>query len=280
MQGWFLKGDRAAQQAFVDSSLNSACGGGLHFDTVTDDVLMTAIYCDTMGSQNPEDGRKGVTQEWDLAFWTAVHGGRRGDEANWRYYWLPSYMFVDSTWAMAAGREVFGYPKTTANFTARTLAHDDPTVTIAAANFPVFNPTQRPVVTDLVTVTVGPPGGLIGEIVDDVWTAFDLFGDFLSEMDGFRVPAWPTLAMPQILLRQFREPAQFDLASSQSVLCVAPNPTRITGAGLLKATIEVAIIPSASHPIMQTLGLAARQKGHLGLWVTMDFDVGAADMLA
>jgi hypothetical protein len=280
MQGWFLRGSREAQQDFVDQSLNLAAGGALNFQTITDDVLVTAIYCDTMGSTDPVDAKKGVTQEWDVAFWTAVRGGRNGDEANWRIYWLPSFMFVDSTWAMASGREIFGYPKTTATFANRTLVHDDPTVTISAANFPVFSPTERPVTGPLVTVTLAEPEGVIGEILEDVGTAFDLFGDFLREMDGFKLPAWPQLSMPQILIRQSRDPVRFDVASSQSVLCVAPAPVRITGLGLLRGTIEVAITASASHPIMPTLGLAPSQQGRLGLWLTQDFNVGPAEILA
>lgn len=279
MQGWFLPGRQAAQQAFVDAMLNVPAAGAMTFRAVTDQVLMTAIYADTMASLDPVDSQKGVTQEWDVAFWTAVLGGPPGQDDQQRAYWLPSFMFVDSTWAMASGREIYGYPKSVGSFADRVADRDDPTVTISAAHFPRFAPDQRPVTEPLVRVRLGQTPSVLSELVDDAAAAWGVLGGLTYEAGGFHLPPWPGLCMPQILLRQARDPVSFALANPQSIVCVAPRPVDIKGVGLLKGAIEVELTASASCPIGPTLGLAAQSRGHLGFWVAQDFDVGPAEVL-
>jgi hypothetical protein len=275
-QGLFLKGDRAAQQRFCDLALNGPAGGALVFEAVMDLVLMTAIYADTMGSVNPPDSDKGVMQEWDVGFWTAVRGGRPGDEPNWKPYWLPSYLFVDSPAAMAAGREVYGYPKTTATFESRGQDHGDPSVTLVVQHFPAFGPDKRPVIGPLVTVSTNDPTEPAPGFLETLAAAWELFSDVAPIRLGSPLPPWPGLGMPQILLRQARDPVAIGQASLQEILLVTPEPTHITGIGLLHAPTVVEFTPSASHPIMETLGLAPSQVGELGFWVEQDFEVGPA----
>ncbi len=284
MQGLFLQGSRTAQQTFCDLALNGPAGGALVFHAVTDQVLMTALYADTMGSADPVDASKGVMQEWDVGFWTAVHGGRPGAEDDWKTYWLPSYLFVDSPAAMSSGREIYGYPKTTGRFEGRQTDHRDPTVTISVQHFPVFGPGRRPVTEPLVKIAVGGDGVAAPDLGESLSTAWDvlsgLVGDSPIHLDGFHLPPWPGLSMPQILLRQMRDPAAIGRAAIQSILSVAPRTLRVTGGGLLRAPATVTLTPSASHPIIQTLGLAPTQVGRLGFWITQDFEVGPAERLA
>jgi hypothetical protein len=284
-QGFFLKGDLDAQQSFCDLALNGPAAGALSFRAVTEMVLMTAIYCDTLGSANPPDSEKGVVREWDVGFWTAVRGGRPEDEADWKTYWLPSYLFVDSSAAMASGREIFGYPKTTATFEDRSNQHNDPSVTLVVQHFPAFGPGLRPVTGPLVRVTTDDPGGAAPGLAESFEAAWNIFEGVAPIRFGFPLPPWPGLGMPQIMLRQVRDPTAIgpgptNPASLQEILVVTPTPTSITGGGLLHAPTLVEITPSASHPIMETLGLASSQVGELGFWITQDFEVGAAVRLA
>jgi hypothetical protein len=280
MQGLFLKGDKGAQQAFCDLALNGPAGGALTFQAESDLVLMTAIYADAMASETPPDSTKGKMQEWDVAFWTAVRGGRPGDEADWPLYWLPSFMFVDSAEAAASGREVYGYPKTVATFADRGQPPHDPTVTLIVENFRTFSPDARPVTAPLVTVTTDAPGAEAPGLLESIKTAAELFSDVVMTHSGFHLPPWPGLGMPQILLRQARDGVFLGEASLQEILVATPEPTSIRDVGLLHAPAVVEITPSASHPIMETLGLGPSQVGELGFWVQNDFRVGAAKRLA
>lgn len=284
MQAMFLEGDREAQQAFCDLALNAPSGGRLAFRAITGKVLLTAIYSQTLGSEDPPDRDKGVVQEWDVGFWTAVHGGRRGEEDSWSTYWLPSYLFVDTAAAMASGREIYGYPKTTAGFSGRSADAADPTVTLDVLHFPVFGPAERPVTGPLVRISRGAPaGGHAPTLEDSLEAAWELFHDFThpgpAAFEGRILPPLPHLSMPQIMLRQSRDPVDIGRADLQSVISVAPEPTALKGAGLLHSPVRVDIEASASHPIMQTLGLQTSQGAALGVFIKMDFRVGAASRL-
>jgi len=189
----FLKGDLAAQQRFCDLALNGPAGGGLTFRAVTDMVLVTGIYADSMGSMNDADRDKGMMQEWDVGFWTAVRGGRPGDEDNWQSYWLPSFLFVDSAAAMAAGREVFGYPKTAATFQDRGQDHDDPSATLVVQHFPRYGPGERPVVEPLVRVTLDDPGAHAPSPLQSIEAAWDIVKGVAPIHFGFPMPPLPGL---------------------------------------------------------------------------------------
>jgi hypothetical protein len=283
MQAMFLGGSRIGQQSFCDAVLNRAAGGAQVFHAVTDQVLLTAIYADTMSSTDPIDASKGVMREWDVGFWTAVHGGRVGAEDDWKTYWLPSFLFVDPPAAMAAGREVYGYPKTTAAFEGRGQDNADPAATLIVQHFPVFGPNQRPVTEPLVRIAAGEPGAAAPDVVSSVARAWNLLGELegpMPQQDGFHLPPLPSLSMPQILLRQARDPVTLGRASIQSILYVAARLLKVTGLGLLRSPVTVDLTASASHPIMETLGLRPTQVAELGFWITQDFEVGAAQPLS
>jgi hypothetical protein len=252
---------------------------------VTDMVLMTAIYSASLGSTNEADCDKGVMQEWDLGFWTAVRGGRPGDEENWKSYWLPSFLFVDSAAAMAAGREVFGYPKTAATFQDRGQDPGDPSATIIVQHFRRFGPQERPVIEPLVRITTDETAAPAPGFAQSVKDAWDIVKGVAPIHLGFEMPTLPGLGMPQVMLRQARDPTTISdgpasQASFQEILLVTPTPVAIRDIGPLHSPAVVEITPSASHPIMETLGLRQSQVGELGFWVDQDFAVAAAARLA
>ena len=163
---------------------------------------------------------------------------------------------------------------------AVAAAPEDPSATIVVQHFPTFGPTQRPVTEPLVRLAPGGPGVAAPDFIETVLTAWDvvggLFGDAPLMQDGFHLPPWPGLSMPQILLRQARDPMTIGAASVQSILSVQPKTLKVSGAGLLHAPTVVSLTASASHPIMDTLGLAPTQLATLGFWMRQDFEVGAA----
>jgi hypothetical protein len=279
MHGFFLKGSKAAQQRLCDVVLNRPAAGEQVFHAVCDEVLVTGVYVDKMGSSNPIDATKGVIREWDLGFWTAVHGGKVGARDDWQTYWLPSFLFVDTPSAMASGREVFGYPKTVADFRGHDPANPgDPSVALWVQHYPAYSPAQTPVTEPLVTVTSGAPDARTPGLAESFMAAWDVIGG-LARHNLRHLPPWPGICMPQILLRQVRDPVNIGRASLQSILSVTPRSRNLKPGGFLHSGTQVALAPSASHPIAETLGLATTQPAMLGLWITQDFDVGAAKTL-
>jgi hypothetical protein len=119
--------------------------------------------------------------------------------------------------------------------------------------------------------------------MDNLRAAWALTSDLLDPdppaHQGFHLPPLPSLSMPQIMLRQARDPATPGQASLQSVLAVAPGLKNVHDVGLLTAPAHVDLVESASHPIMQTLGLKPSQGAELGFYVLQDFEVGPARRL-
>jgi hypothetical protein len=141
------------------------------------------------------------------------------------------------------------------------------------------------VVEPLVRVTTGNPGAPAPNLLESIEAAWDILKGVAPIHLGFKAPPLPGLGMPQVMLRQARDPTAISTgpvsaASLQEILLVTPTPVAIRDIGLLHAPTVVEITPSASHPIMETLGLVASQVGELGFWVDQDFEVGAAVRLA
>jgi len=271
MQSFLAKGDRAAMQSLCTRLLSTPTGGRLIFHVLTKYVLFASIFSESMGSKDPVFASRGVVREWDIGAYILVAGGPVGDESKWRPYWMPAFLFVDTAAAAAAGREVFGYPKSAAN-----LARDDeddpfnPGFYVDVLHFPRYAPTQRPKVERLLTLSPAQPVQANPTSRTDV-------SRILAEhvnINGVDNLELPFSGMPQIMLRQFRDPVRSGRASEQAVIIVEPRPLVIRGSGLNKASAILDIMPSASHPILTALGLKQKQTIDFSVWLDFDFEVG------
>lgn len=271
MQALLLKGDRAAQQHHLDTMLNRASDGALVFHAVTDYVLLSAVYVATLGSLDPVQRSWGSTSEVDVGFWTLAHGGAIGREAEWSFYWVPSFLFVAPAAAMAAGREVFGYPKTSATITGGQ-AVEDATASVDVLHFADRRPDARAKVETLVQVARSSGGEAA-----DISAFIGLLGLTGHWNDRLGLPL-PHVSMPQLMLRQVRDPVDLGRASFREALVVAAA-SRNASFGPLPDRWTVTLKPSASHPIAATLGIATISLSIFGFWVRHDFSVGAATRL-
>ncbi|MDB5857271.1 MAG: hypothetical protein JWQ76_960 [Ramlibacter sp.] len=279
MQSLFLAGQVAAQQAFIDRLLVEPAGGALSFTVPTGAVMLAAVYAETMGSLDPHDAQKGVIREWDIGFWTGVWGGLTAQPASWTFYWVPSFLFVDTGSAMAAGREIFGYPKTVAGWSRGPVVPEDAAVSLDVLHYPVFGPTERPIGQTLVFVerAANVTAVATGKLDVEFWHSSGIPPQLLAGMDP--VPQDLSLTIPQLLLRQVRDAAQPDRASLQAATVVEIKTSNFAGAGRIPGRWSVTVAPSASHPICATLGLAPTTTTDLACWVRQDFTVPAARYL-
>jgi hypothetical protein len=274
VHGLLLKGSRSAQQRLCDTLLNETADGRLVFHAVTDWVLFNAVYVERMGSLDPIEKTRGTVPEIDLGFWTLVRGGIVGEESNWRLYWLPSFLFVDSGAAMAAGREIFGYFKSTSRIERRSDDPNDVAASVTCLHFRVFAPDARPVEDVLVEVSgaTGQPGS---------GADADLSVD-LSRMLGLEpndAPPLPAFGMQQITLRQFRDPGGPSRASLRELLVLTLQPTKVRRVGILPSGATVRLSKSASYPIGEALGLTSENKAAFGFVVEQDFVVNWASRI-
>lgn len=268
MQVLLLKGDRASQQHHLDMILNRASDGALVFHAVTDYVLFSAVYIATLGSLDPIQRTWGSTTEVDLGFWTLARGGAVGREADWSFYWVPTFLFVAPAAAMAAGREVFGYPKTSATISGGR-AVDDATASVDVLHFADRRPDARATIETLVRVERSG-GGEAANLAD-----FIRFLGLAGIWNGGIGLPLPHVSMPQLMLRQVRDPVDLGRASFREAIVVAAA-SRTASFGPLPDRWTVTLKPSASHSIGTPLGLAPVSQSSAGFWVRHDFSVGAA----
>jgi len=277
MQAMSLTGDRGLLQDYVDKALNRPSGGRCVFHAPTDQVMLSALYVTTMRSLDAIDSQRGVMKECDVGFWILVFGGPRGHELDWKAYWLPTFLYVDSASAMASGREIYGYPKTAGRFVQEPSSPEDPTVEIHALHMPEYGPTKRPADELVLQITASPtpaPKGPPGEA--DLAAAWSRFGVDAGRAKALRLP--PSLTtMPQIMLRQFRDPFQMGRASLMQGLVAPIRSIDVHDQGFLKKGV-LELTASASHSIVQTLGVDASSEVD-GFWIEQDFQIDSAQLL-
>jgi len=272
MHAMVLPGNAAEQQKLVDRLLNVPSQGALDYRVMTDAVLMTAIYVDTMRSLDPIDAQKGVVAEADLGFWIGVTGGPVNGPK--RICWLPAFLFVDTGSAMASGREVYGYPKTLSGFTRSSAGLDDAGLSLQVLHYPHYAPGARPHEEPLVVIDHQLPASGSTKIDLGFWeqaglaTAWNLADPLVANRLG--------MTMPQLMLRQLRDPCTAGATQALDVLALDVVSDGIPIPVPLAGTISITFTPSDSHPIARTLGLQATVTPILAFRAQQDFTVGEA----
>jgi hypothetical protein len=284
-QSFFVEGTLEAQQAMTDMVLNQPTNGEFRFNVVTSKVLVACVYARAMGSLDPLYQSFGVSKETDIGVWTLVHGGRVGDEGDWKFYWLPSYLFIDTGAATCAGRENFGYPKSVAAMTRQTWADgDDGPVDRAAErdanlivntmHFPVHTPTTMLQPVDIITITQtnvpsaeSPAASLARDIHGLLGIAGRIAGDVLP---------FPHIGIPQILMRQFRDATRPGQTCVKEIVVATPTMTTLGLPGLIRGDVTIDFAPSASHDIARFHGVQESNPSVLSVYVPFDFRVDPA----
>jgi hypothetical protein len=278
----FLDGKQDVQQAFCEAALNRSSGGACRFTVVTGKVLFALLYSTTMRSADPNYSHFGYTQEVDIGFWTLVHGGLVADRGSWRHYWMPSYLFVDSASAQAAGRENYGYPKSVATITRASGALTDVRVTVDTQHFPVYAPDQPLVVERLIDVaapaapqddTAKSPASLDGlraTVVEQ------LSVEGIANLPGVALPYFD---IPQIMLRQVRDATRPSQTLLREILVATPRITAQPNVKILPHGAAIRLRPSASHDIAGVHGLDAESGSTPVICLEADYTVGPATRL-
>jgi hypothetical protein len=231
---------------------------------------LVAVVCADMArscSTNPAFAAWGWSSEIDFGFWVPVVGGRR-DEPE-RLAWLMPYVFVDNISTCLTGREVFGYPKQTADITVPRRDADPAALAVRALVIDEFRPTTEARVEQL--VRVAREGATLGEIVqpwNDLEEALPALRHLLAALPvGDVVAAGPQLleemlhalltrTVSMVFLKQVRDVADGGVPALQQII---EAPTRLDawhGGGLLPPH-QLSVRHTDSHRIVRTLGIAS-----------------------
>lgn len=289
LQGFLFQSNRNLLQHVCDEMINTPSGGAVKFRALSSHVFLTALYQPRVQSDDPVDRTTGYVEEIDLAFWILTFGGRTDDMLGWRLRWLPVWLFVDTGSAIAAGREVFGYPKHQASFTrAITAPFDDAKVTVKTLAFVNSGPDERAQEWPLLSLD---PVDAHAKHHTSTPTVFEQVTGALREfLEGhpdtlgrtnnvLENIALPFVNMPMIFLKQFRDVHTPGRACFQAVTAVPVESRHIDKVGFFPTAYRLTINKAKSHPIEEVLGLHTGQTSEFGFWLIQDFYVGFGETL-
>jgi uncharacterized protein with NAD-binding domain and iron-sulfur cluster len=273
---FWLKGDPGRLKEICDRSFNLPSGGATDFRPLSSAVLLTFATIERIASTDHRDRELGWSSEIDVAFWIPMVTRRDGAP---RLAWTIPYIFVDNPFAMASGREIYGFPKTIGTFTFP----DDVTVrapyTVDAIGLALRSPETRAVSQRMFEVV--PIGTTPTSLL-----SFDAFRQTLlllgasdrgilsglsAGLTGFGA-AIADGAVPIVLLRQLRDMTDPSRAAYQEIIEAPARVVRVHRGGLIPGGYEVRFRPSASHPIADDLGMNPNGEPVTGaFWVDFDF---------
>ena len=293
---FLLAADAKALVAVCDRYLNPLARDGMRYHPLVGRVMLgiTDIRKIQIGAR---DDRKFWTPEIDVAFWVPVVAVHRvaGVDVVSRFAWMMTYVVVDDTWAVASGREVYGFPKAlgvirrqaAARGPGAQVALDSLTVdTLAVAKFGPDAEAHVQRLLEVRRVGAGSPGAPARAWVTLREAAADFFALLSGGGSGRLTLPGPGLLVelfdllrhheyPLVFLKQFRDAADGTQACYQAVVEAPVRITSFRGGGWLDGEYRLRIEPLESHPIAQELGLAGPEPRILAAtYMAFDFDIG------
>jgi hypothetical protein len=285
LYNFVLRADRQNLQAIVDRQLNEPAGGAVEYAAAAPFVLFACSRAPVSSSMHPLDRGKGHMPEIDLAFWVPVLAMDRkaGVQIPDRLVWLLPFVYVDSAPAMAAGREIYGFPKQVANFDIQEDEGGLVRMSAVAHVLRTFHPSTEATQEEVLSIR-REEGPTSSGRLEELWTSADqAFEAALRRRFDETLPGMPIdrLLKPLlfdevriVFLKQFRDVTAGDRACYQAIV-EAPARTRAFHAGgRLKGRYTVKWNDFASTPFSETLGLTrASEQPLFAFWVDFDFSM-------
>ena len=125
MTALVLTARQAALGSLIDRYLNIPARGHVRYVPAAPFVVLAAAFAGRAYSGDPEHRRLGYMPETDVAFWVPAWAMRpgKGGLIPERLVWFLPHVFVSSGAAAAAGREIYGFPKSVVELEARHSEH-------------------------------------------------------------------------------------------------------------------------------------------------------------
>jgi hypothetical protein len=297
MYGFIVQANRDCLDAYCERCFNAPTKGDEQWRAVSDHVLLNFVDIPKMGSTDPLDDELGFTHEREAAIWFPVYEPRRRLLA-----WAIPYMFVDSHFALAGGREVYGFPKQLGALTIPGNRRIAPaSLQLKVETFATYKPTELARNHRVITIRrigggsrrLDSKGSRPGDAFFDVLRGFTgvvapdlLRGDLLGWLADFGRDGVPDVIphvlffvhlvdqrAPMLLLKQFRDAHVPGGACYQALVHTDLRMTDFRGGGSLPDDYEVDIAQLDGEPICRELGIAEASRPHAAFWLDFDFYV-------
>jgi uncharacterized protein with NAD-binding domain and iron-sulfur cluster len=272
----FLLGSNlGALQQLCDRYLNLPGQDRVHYLAFLPVVVLTLANIGRVQATNPPDRDKGWSPEVDAAFQVPLLAvGSAGSGGPLRVVWFQPYLFVDNAWAVAAGREIYGFDKETATFPRADswrfhLATPGPVFSANTLTIKQFGYDSQVMPATVLEVARANPTGPGGLSVN--WnTPQQILADFLAALQHAGITlSIPTLRrrfdlahllspldVQMVFLKEFRDAVNGSQVCYQQVVEATARVTRTGTLGALAGPYRVTVHRFDSHPIAAELGLA------------------------
>jgi hypothetical protein len=281
-----LDAGSGALRQLCERCLNAPAGGQVYYAPLAPYVLL--LFADmTISSLDARDRELGWMCEAELSFWlpTLAHRRLGGVWAPDHIAWFLPYLFVDNPYAIATGREVYGFPKTFGCF-KRPASINKPELSLDVWGFERFGPEAEGKLQRLLEIRQA------GETNAEDQSSLDSWDELRTRLEkvlgvgaGSLTPTpssdLPGLDVPLVFLKQFRAAAGTRRACYQAIVETRARVQAFRKGGMLKGTYQVDFSRLESHPLPQVLGLdgGSGQAGgqsvaaRAALWLDLDFSL-------
>jgi hypothetical protein len=273
-----LDADGVALGRICDRYLNGPAQGQVTYVPAASCALLIVAMIGRISCVNLPPEQQFWLPETDIAFWVPVFKGKTegGVFVAEALQWFLPYVFVDNSWAVASGREIYGYPKAMSSFTLPPPGDPDHflvnTLTVKS-----FGPESEATWQRLFEINrTSPPGGLFRRTFRSVVETGEALVKAAIADRILPIPGIGMIeelyhlivhgTMPMVFLKQFRDATIATDACYQAVVEAPAQVTTFRKAGELAADYNVTIQSYASHPIVADLGLRGGIDPGTGAW--------------
>ncbi len=279
--GFLLSAEKERLQELCDRTLNEPLGRPGAFSPAGDFLLLACCNLPSLRSTAPGYDQMGSYAEKEIAFWVPVIDHKRE-----RLLWLFPYIWVDSPFAFAMGREIYGFPKGLGEIVIAEDPKSPENFSLGAEGVTTFGPNAIGEMLDLVSVKKESPEEeskdsvfddakeVVKEIVHDMKEGFDLFKHPLLTLHTLEDLLH--LRIPMVFLKEFRDATSPAETCYQQVVETVASATKIYGGRIYRNDFEITINASDSAPIARDLGLptSGTIKPLTSFYMNFDFEIG------
>jgi hypothetical protein len=262
--GFVLEGNSNNLQYLCDKYLNQPAKGQVQYRPVSNYIILTFDSIGNITSTDSPDSQKGSFSEaGEVIFWILTKSERG------LALFIP-YIFVNSSPALASGREVYGFPKEWGWF---QIPHDfraPQLFTLETVAIKSFSPQAKAIRQQLLEIkqiqgdynSTNPwlnknPKDILSSLFKSVIP--DLVCDLIKE------------EMPVVFLKQFRDVQDSSKACYQAIVEAKVKLEKLYEVCPLGQKFQVSIQNFDSHPIVTDLGLRDVQTAKLSFCLNFDF---------
>jgi len=276
--GFAVEADKGKLAAICERYLNQPSGRS-DFVPAVAHVLFVFNRLGKMYAKNPPDRDRGWYKEQEGAIWMLVL-----DKGRQNLFWFHPYMIVDSSYAMAMGREIYGFPKQMGWFNVPDGPQAPTRMSVDTVVAKALSPGCEALREQLfaakhVRAATIPhkDHASLKELVEHVANVLGIGVDVFEhpELDKNLFEDLIHTRIPMVFLKQIRDAVEPDLACFQCVQLCLTKMTRFHDARLYFHSYAVEIGDYASHPIRTELGLPpGDQRVDAAFWAKFDFEIG------